>query len=187
MSRGEAVFCRSAPWRAFAARVVLPWATRGATPRGEVLEVGAGSGAMAEAMLRRWPDVRVTATDVDPDMVAAAAARLPERGTAEVADATALPFADGSFDAVVSFLMLHHTIRWEDVVAECARVLRPGGVLLGYDLLDTRTARVIHRVDGSPHRLLSQGALRMELVRRFSGAEVSRALLGQVARFRATR
>src|SRR3954463_15021260 len=42
MSRFEATVCRSAPWRLFAGRVVLPWALQGVTPGGDVLEIGAG-------------------------------------------------------------------------------------------------------------------------------------------------
>src|SRR4051794_35267034 len=100
MSRAQQVFCRSAPWRAVAGGAVLPWALQGHSPDGEVLEVGAGSGAMAAEVLRRHPTARLTATDVDPSMVEAARDRLApfgDRGAARVADATDLPFDDGSF------------------------------------------------------------------------------------------
>ncbi len=46
------------------------------------------------------------------------------------ADARALPFPDGAFDAVVSFDMLEHVLPWPDAVAEMARVARPGGHLV---------------------------------------------------------
>lgn len=188
MSRGESMLCRSAPWRAFASRVALPWATNGVTPRGDVLEIGAGSGAMAEAMTRRWPDVRLVATDFDPAMVAMTRARLPkERATADVVDATALPYGDATFDTVASFAMLHHTLRWEAVLAECARVLRTGGVLVGYDLVDTRFNRAVHVVDRSPYRLAPARDLRRVLCDEFTEVRTSRALLGHVVRFRATR
>lgn len=67
---------------------------------------------------------------------------------------TALPFTDGSFDFVTSHLMLHHVIEWHDALAEAARVLRPGGTLLGYDLARTRVAAWVHRADRSAHRLI---------------------------------
>ena len=95
MSRFEAAWCRSAPWRALARRVVLPWALQGRRPSGHVLEIGAGSGAMAAELLAVCPDITMTVTDVDPAMVDAAAARLRtfgERATVQVADATTLPF-----------------------------------------------------------------------------------------------
>jgi spermidine synthase len=49
----EQRFCRSAPWRWFARHVILPWALQGEPLRGDVLEIGAGSGAMAAELLRR--------------------------------------------------------------------------------------------------------------------------------------
>lgn len=55
---------------------------------------------------------------------------------ARQADATDLPFDTGSFDAVVCFTMLHHvpTAALQDrLVAETARVLRPGGTFAGSD------------------------------------------------------
>jgi methylase of polypeptide subunit release factors len=58
MSRFEAAFCRSAPWRFWARRVVLPWALQGIQPDGHVLEIGAGSGAMAAELLAAYPASR---------------------------------------------------------------------------------------------------------------------------------
>ena len=116
MSRFAQVMCRSAPWRLFAGRVVLPWALQGKELHGDVLEIGCGSGAMAAEILRRFPDVRLTATDYDQSMVDVAAERLAPFGPrAEVrqADATSLPFDDASFDAALSFIMLHHVVDWE--------------------------------------------------------------------------
>ncbi|MEX5265258.1 hypothetical protein RF640_14660 [Kocuria sp. CPCC 205231] len=49
MSVLEASFCRSAPWGLVARRMV-PWATQGFPVTGDVLEIGGGSGAMAEAI-----------------------------------------------------------------------------------------------------------------------------------------
>jgi len=153
MSRFQSAFCRSAPWRSFARRVVLPWALQGFRPRGDVLEIGAGSGAMAAELLAMYPDIRLTVTDVDDEMVEAASARLSQFGdgvTARYADANALPFPDGAFDAVLSWVMLHHTLEWETALAEAIRVLRPGGQLVGYDLLSTPPMRLLHR-DASAH------------------------------------
>src|SRR5688500_1393822 len=156
MSAIEQVWCRSLPWRAFTRRVVFPWAIGDIELKGDVLELGSGSGAMAAELLDRYPDIRLVATDVDPAMRAAATARLERfHGRVEVreADATELPFPDASFDAVVSFIMLHHVIEWEQALAEIARVLRPGGVVVGYDLIESWMSRLTHRVDRSPHRM----------------------------------
>ena len=162
MSAIEGAFCRSAPWRVFARRSVVPWALDGQRPAGEVLEIGGGSGAMADAVARRFPEVRLTVTDVDPVMVDSAEERLRRHPHVRVqhADVTALPFAADSFDVVTSYLMLHHVIDWREALAEVARVAVPGGTILGYDLTDTRLARLVHRVDGSPHRILAPDELR---------------------------
>ena len=60
------------------------------------------------------------------------------------ADAMALPFPDQTFDAVLSFIMLHHVLEWERAFTEMARVLRPDGRLIGYDLLANRGGRIIN-------------------------------------------
>src|SRR5438045_5195328 len=95
MSHRAQFWCRSAPWRVFAGRVVLPWALQGQDLRGDVLEIGCGSGAMAAEMLRRYPTIRLTATDYDDAMLDGARRRLAafgERVEVRRADATALPF-----------------------------------------------------------------------------------------------
>lgn len=189
MSTIEQAFCRSLPWRAFTRRVVFPWAFDATQLSGEVLELGTGSGANAVELLARYPTIRLTATDVDPAMPAAARRRLDRFGDridVREADATALPFPDASFDAVVSLIMLHHVIDWERALAEVARVLCPGGILAGYDLVLSRPARVLHRLDRSPHRLASESGL----VRRldelaFTDTRVEARLGGLVARFSA--
>lgn len=69
MSAFERAVCQSPPWRAFTARVLLPWALQGVEPGCDVLEIGGGSGAMAEQILRALPDIRLTVTDFDEEMV----------------------------------------------------------------------------------------------------------------------
>ena len=190
MSAIEGAFCRSAPWRALARRTVLPWALGGEGLTGEVLEIGGGSGAMADGVARLFPDVRLTVTDVDDDMVASARRRLAQHENLKVqpADVTALPFGDASFDAVTSYLMLHHVIAWRDALGEVGRVLRPGGRFLGYDLTNTRAARLTHRLDGSPHLILSPGTLRAGLNETgFENVVVRPSVAGHFMRFGAKR
>jgi ubiquinone/menaquinone biosynthesis C-methylase UbiE len=163
MSGFEAAFCRSAPWRFVARRMVLPWALQGTHPNGEVLEVGAGSGAMAAELLATHPDIRMTVTDFDATMVGAAEKRLApfaERTTAQQADATALPFRDNTFDFVLSWIMLHHTIEWEKALAEAVRVTRPAGEVVGYDLLSTAPLRALHQAEGARFRMMRLSELR---------------------------
>ena len=191
MSRIEQAFCRSLPWRRFSRRVVVPWALHGRVLQGEVLELGSGSGAMAEGLLEQYPIMKLTATDVDPRMVAAAERRLARfvpRATARRIDATSLPFEDGQFDAAVSFLMLHHVIDWEDAIRETLRVLRPGGSFIGYDLVDSFPARIVHSLDRSPHRLAHAQAIRSELEANGTvDISVVQGFGGLVVRFRASK
>jgi SAM-dependent methyltransferase len=163
MARGFQRCCQSAPWRVLAGRLVLPWALQREVVRGDVLEIGCGSGAMAAAVVRRFPGVRLTATDYDAGMVAATRQRLAglqPRARVCRADAAALPFDDGSFDVVLTFLMLHHVIRWEAAVAEARRVLRPGGTLLGYDLVLEGAGRVRQGHARGGTRFVRTGELR---------------------------
>lgn len=188
MSVVERSFCRSAPWRSFANRVVLPRALRGVEPTGRLLEIGAGSGSMAEAIARRWPELDVVATDVDPVMVESARQRLAAcpNATAWPADTTALPFDDAEFDVVASFLMLHHVVDWTAALSEAARVLRPGGTFVGYDLDRTRFATLIHWADRSPYRLIAHDELAPAL--RSAGltvVDIGRGLASHVVAFRA--
>lgn len=185
MSSLETTFCRSAPWRLFAQRII-PWTTQRCSLTGDVLEIGGGSGAMAEKIVRTNDKVRLTTTDPDPGMVDAAhqrLARFPQAQTCQ-ADATQLPFDDGSFDAAVSFLMLHHVVDWEQAVAEVARVLRPGGTFVGYDLTASRTASWLHVVDRSQHRFIEPGAFEPVLEQANLGALSLRySFGGRVLRF----
>lgn len=190
MSAVEAAFCRSAPWRAVARRTILPWALQGVEPYGEVLELGSGSGAMAEGVARSFPSARLTVTDVDLAMVSAAARLLAglENVRVDRADATALPYPDGSFDLVTSYLMMHHVVDWRRGLEEVARVLRPGGTFVGYDLTDTLIARAVHVVDRSPHLLLRPDDLRRQLRDAgFVGVTVRVGFARTVARFLAHR
>lgn len=72
--------------------------------------------------------------------------------TVQTADVTAMPFEVGKFDAVTWHLMLHHAIHRVEALGEIARVLKPGGLSIGYNLTDTRLARLIRQVDGPHHR-----------------------------------
>jgi ubiquinone/menaquinone biosynthesis C-methylase UbiE len=186
MSTLERGFCRSAPWRWFAREMVLPWALQGEQLSGEVLEIGGGSGAMAAELLRKFPDVRLTVTDYDDAMVQTARRHLAEfgdRANARQADATRLPFGDESFDAVVSFIMLHHVIDWEAALAQAVRVLRPGGRLIGYDLLATTPMHLLHQAEGSRHRMMQLSELKEAVPRVPAVGTITRSVGGLTVRF----
>ncbi|WLW51024.1 class I SAM-dependent methyltransferase [Streptomyces sp. YU58] len=94
-----------------------------------LLDVACGTGIVTRRLAGARPALRVTGADLTYGMARMAAARLP--GAIVLADSRRLPFPDGTFDAVSSVWLLHLLDTGEDVravVAECARVLRPGGV-----------------------------------------------------------
>jgi SAM-dependent methyltransferase len=99
----------------------------GAGP-GTCLDLGCGTGiAIPRLLARGW---RVVGVDLSGDQLRVARQRARAPGVVLVAaDATALPFADGSFNAVVSLLTHTDFDHPEAAFAEAARVLRSGGRL----------------------------------------------------------
>lgn len=93
-----------------------------------VLDVAAGNGNATLAAARRWCDV--TSTDYVAALLESGRARAQAEGHAvrfQEADAESLPFADASFDAVMSTFGVMFTPNQDQAAAELARVCRPGG------------------------------------------------------------
>lgn len=109
-----------------------PWLDRkyfGRFAGQRVLEIGCGAGAAT--CLFAEGGARVTAVDLTEAAVAMTQRHSDGFGvTVEQMDAEHLSFADGSFDHVFSWGVLHHTAEPERAFAEVARVLRPGGTAL---------------------------------------------------------
>jgi ubiquinone/menaquinone biosynthesis C-methylase UbiE len=137
------------------------------TPRGDerALDVGAGTGAFAFALA---PLVRdVVAVEIDEELAERARADAPPNVEVVVGDGEHLPFEPFSFDLAGTLRTLHHTRRPELVVAELARVTRPGGTILVADQLapvDPLAAfdltRFEHARDPTTTRVLSDADLR---------------------------
>jgi ubiquinone/menaquinone biosynthesis C-methylase UbiE len=86
-----------------------------------VLDLGTGTGVIARLVTERWPDAEVVGVDLSPKMIdEARRLATSDRQRYEVADSTALPFPDGSFDTV----LMNNMIPFFD---EIARVVAPGG------------------------------------------------------------
>jgi SAM-dependent methyltransferase len=110
-----------------------------ATPGAAVLEVGCGPGHLS-LRLAREHRLAVTGLDLDPAMIERARANAERaRPGADgspafvVGDVASLPFADGSFDLVISTLSMHHWAEPAKGLAEMGRVLRPGGRAVVWD------------------------------------------------------
>ena len=94
----------------------------------KVLDVAAGNSNVTLAAARRWCDV--TSTDYVPALLERGRARGDAEGWPiefKQADAEALPFGDGTFDAVVSTFGVMFTPNQEKAAAEMLRVCKPGG------------------------------------------------------------
>lgn len=105
---------------------------------GTALEIGCGRGVGAELILDRFGAERVDAFDLDPSMVALARRRLEPQGSRTrlwVGDATSIPVADSSYDAVFDFGIVHHIPGWRQALAEVQRVLKPGGRFYAEEVL----------------------------------------------------
>ena len=115
--------------------VMLPRALA-RSPR-NALDVGCGEGRFCRMLKSR--DVAAVGVDPTPALIAVARKRDP-RGTYVKATAERLPFRDGTFDLVVSYLSLIDIPDVEAAIPEMARVLRPGGTLLIANLNSFNTA-----------------------------------------------
>ena len=101
----------------------------GSGPLGSLLDVGTGTGRMAELFSPRAE--RVTAVDKSPEMLRVARSRLDKLPSAAVelvqGDFTALPLPAGAFDTVLFHQVLHYAQDPAQVLTEAARVTRQGG------------------------------------------------------------
>jgi len=106
---------------------------------GEAADLGCGSGRLVIELARGAAGLHVTGVDLSAALLDqarqhATAAGVTSRTDFRTGDASSTPFADGSLDLVVSTLSLHH---WSDPVAvlnEVARILKPGGAFMIFDL-----------------------------------------------------
>jgi SAM-dependent methyltransferase len=118
--------------------VALDVAQYGTT--GCILDIGTGPGQLLLAMRKVIPGTRIVGIDISPAMVTQARRNVEKCGRVlkielRVANANALPFADETFDLVVSTGSLHH---WKDPISslyEVHRVLKIGSFALIYDLV----------------------------------------------------
>ena len=123
----------------------------GAVPDATVLELGTGRrGTGLRLALDVFGAARAEGIDRHPTSVAAcrgAVGDLGGRVDVRQGDATGLPMAAETYDAVFAYHVLHHTEAWRDVVREAARVLRSGGRFYSCEMtarfVDSRLLRAV--------------------------------------------
>ena len=129
---------------------------------GRVLEIGTGKGGFLAELGKHADHITTLDNDADQQRLAKrhvrqAGARCPIRYV--IHDAERLPWADASFDSVVSVNTFHHLEHPMWVFREMLRVLKPGGKLVlcdfsprGFQIFDR-----IHRFEGGTHPRLKNG------------------------------
>jgi ubiquinone/menaquinone biosynthesis C-methylase UbiE len=129
------------------------------------LDVGAGTGAFAFALAPRVREV--VAVEIDEELAARARQDAPPNVEVVTGDGEHLPFESFTFDVAGTLRTLHHTHRPELMVAELARVTKPGGTILVVDqlapvdpLAALELTRFEHARDPSTTRVLADTDLR---------------------------
>lgn len=138
-----------------------------------VLDIGCGIGGPAFVLARKY-GAHVTGIDLEPQLIARARRRATELGLSNLTDFRTvalgpLNFPDRSFDVVFTSGALTQTEDKAGIVAECFRVLRPGGVLTCYDWLKSEgpvsdDMRYFIKMEGLTYNLITLAELGRHLV-----------------------
>ena len=151
---------------------------------GKLLEVPVGTGVLTMPVWQSLPQADITCLDYSPDMMASAQEKAKRLGVANVAftqgDVGALPFADESFDIVLSLNGFHAFPDKEAAYRETYRVLKKGGTFCGCFYIKDECGRTdwfirhLYQPKGfftAPYE--TQSSLRERLSRMYQNAEVS--------------
>lgn len=147
------------------------------------LEIGCGCGVGVDLILQSFGAASVDAFDLDRGMVVQAKERLScygENVRLWVGDTSSLGLIDMTYDAVFDFGIIHHVPSWRGAVREVYRVLKPGGLFYGEEvlrsLLDNPLARRLFehprndRFDGSGFlNELGMAGFEIEASREYAG------------------
>jgi SAM-dependent methyltransferase len=145
MNALENWFCSTSFWRKITREQLLPWALGGVALGDHLLEIGAGAGAATQELRKRVP--HLTSLEYDRALVARLAQRNGANASVVQGDASALPFANGTFTSAIAVLVLHHLRSSElqdRAFAEVHRVLRAGGHFCALDIQDGWLNRLLH-------------------------------------------
>lgn len=149
-------------------------------PSPRLLDLGCGTGALAERVLEEVPGARLSCVDLSSRMVEAARGRLGGRAEVLLGDAERLTFHEASFDAVWCNDSFHHYPDPGRAAFQAWRVLAPGGTLVVGDVWQPGPARAVmnawmHRSREGDVRIYSEAELRHILGAWFSEVSWRRA------------
>jgi ubiquinone/menaquinone biosynthesis C-methylase UbiE len=111
----------------------------GTTPNNRWLDIGCGTGAFSELILRRCAPNSVVGIDPSSAQIEYAQTRLPN-ASFQTGDSMDLPFREDEFDIVASALVIHFIPDRAKAFSEMRRVLRRGGLVAGYTWKRTASA-----------------------------------------------
>ncbi|MCS6959831.1 MAG: class I SAM-dependent methyltransferase [Pseudanabaenaceae cyanobacterium SKYGB_i_bin29] len=121
--------------------------------RGHILDIGTGTARIPIILCQFANDstMHITAIDLAQSMLDLAkinvtAAQLEHQITLELADAKQLPYADHTFDVVISNSIVHHLPDPRPFFREALRVLKPGGGILIRDLMRPKTIEELEQI-----------------------------------------
>ncbi len=159
---------------------------------GRALELGCGRGVGTKLILDLFRADAVDAFDLDPRMVALARRQLRPRGSRVrlwVGDATAIPVAAATYDAVFDFAIIRHIPRWRQALREVERVLAPGGQFYAEEVLGSFIGhQIVRRLFDHPQTdRFDATAFRAAIQEAGLAAHATEQLWGAVAWFTATK
>lgn len=138
--------CRSRWWQQTLATGLIPWALEGLLLGERTLEIGAGPGLSAVALVERTRSL--VCVELEPSQSLRLASQVRGTDTRVLCgDASSLPLIASCVHSVVAFTMLHHVkpaAKQDALFRDVARVLKPGGTFAGTDSIDGRFFRMLH-------------------------------------------
>jgi ubiquinone/menaquinone biosynthesis C-methylase UbiE len=140
----------------------------------KVLDIGSGLGGPARTVAETY-GCHVTGIDLTPSFCAAAAAMsrwvgLADKVSFQQGDATALPFADASFDAAMTIHVAMNIANKNALYREAKRILKPGAVFAIYDILQGEGGAVVFPVPWAREPSISHLATPAEMRALLQGA-----------------
>jgi SAM-dependent methyltransferase len=149
MNQGHLDFLASPTWAEMLKSDLLPWVDSVGDLGDNVIEIGPGPGLTTDLVRPRVSSL--TVIELDDDLAAALAERMAGTNVNVMhADATDTGLPAGEFSTVLCFSMLHHMTSpqlQDQLFAEVGRLLKPGGMFVGVDALDSEFMREAHVAD----------------------------------------
>jgi ubiquinone/menaquinone biosynthesis C-methylase UbiE len=101
-----------------------------------ILDLGCGTGTLIQRLLHSAPEIEIVGIDPSAEMLNVARQKLPKSVELRVGSADSIPFANESFDLIISTNAFHYFRNPSQAIQEAKRVLKPNGHLVITDWCD---------------------------------------------------